>query len=210
MQHDNANGLCECGCGTKTTLWPQSYTKLGVKKGQPRRYVAGHQSRKSDKKMATCHTDRIVKAKGLCASCYNADLVNRTPEAKLRYQERCRASWAKNYASRNSDEHASRQKNRALRHRYGISLVEYHNMHIAQDNRCSICNAIGGDTRATRLYVDHNHKTGKVRNLLCPKCNHDVGTVEQGIGRIAELAAYLAEHSPEEEWERLAEMKETT
>lgn len=45
LAQPNANGLCECGCGQSTPLAPQSDTKLGRVKGQPIRFINGHQSR---------------------------------------------------------------------------------------------------------------------------------------------------------------------
>lgn len=54
-----------------------------------------------------------------------------------------------------------------LRKTYGITLVEYNELLAAQEHRCYICR------RKPRynLDVDHNHKTGLVRGLLCKLCN---------------------------------------
>ena len=41
----NPSGLCMCGCGERTTLASRSYTKRNIIKGQPFRYIAGHQRR---------------------------------------------------------------------------------------------------------------------------------------------------------------------
>ena len=38
-------GLCFCGCGEKTELNPRTYNKIGVKKGEPKKYIYQHQSR---------------------------------------------------------------------------------------------------------------------------------------------------------------------
>jgi len=63
-----------------------------------------------------------------------------------------------------------RQRHRrkyALRERYGLSLVQYHEMVVAQIGRCAIC---GVDFNHTPN-VDHDHCTGEVRGLLCRFCN---------------------------------------
>ena len=199
-------GLCKCGCGGKTTLWEQSYTKKGVKKGQPRDYIKGHQCIKIKNK-ATCHPDRDVKALGLCGSCYNASLFDRKPEQKEKALTARREQWAKKYAVRESEPYATKQKNRVLQHRYGISLAIYEQMHIEQQNCCAICAAPGGSTKSSRLYVDHNHTSGAARQLLCPKCNLDIGVIEQGMERIHALAAYLLKHEPDSEaWNCLARL----
>lgn len=54
--------------------------------------------------------------------------------------------------------------------RYGISLVEYNLMYENQNGLCCICGK-----KKDKLVVDHNHKTGKVRGLLCSKCNSGLG-----------------------------------
>jgi hypothetical protein len=55
-----------------------------------------------------------------------------------------------------------------LRTRYGISIERYDEMFAVQDGRCAICRRLPG---AKRLHVDHEHRTGRVRGLLCVKCN---------------------------------------
>jgi len=57
-----------------------------------------------------------------------------------------------------------------LRRRYGISLVQYHKIHKSQKGKCAICRAHQKHFKK-RLSVDHNHKTGQIRGLLCHYCN---------------------------------------
>ena len=40
------SGICECGCGQKTTISPQTSAREGIKRGQPRRFCFGHQNRR--------------------------------------------------------------------------------------------------------------------------------------------------------------------
>jgi len=54
---------------------------------------------------------------------------------------------------------------------YGISLDDYYEMSAIQDDRCAICM---NKPRKYRLAVDHDHKTGAIRGLLCKRCNHDL------------------------------------
>lgn len=54
---------------------------------------------------------------------------------------------------------------------YGISPEKYAEMVEAQHGECAICHAHHGDG----LYVDHDHKTGEVRGLLCNACNVGIG-----------------------------------
>jgi hypothetical protein len=55
-----------------------------------------------------------------------------------------------------------------LQKTYGITILDYDKLYVAQDGRCAIC---GGGTSKNFLAVDHDHKTGEVRGLLCGNCN---------------------------------------
>ena len=61
-------------------------------------------------------------------------------------------------------------KNTQLKKAYGITLVQYEEMLAKQDGRCAICHIASTEFKKG-LHVDHNHKTGKIRGLLCTNCN---------------------------------------
>lgn len=188
-------GFCECGCGQKTALWRQSYTAQGVVKGQPRRFVKGHyQAIKQPPNYASCHPDRLVKARGLCGACYNKSLVNRSEETREAFLARNRRRWKELYAGADKEKLAAERRDRILKHRYGLSIAKYDDMVTAQDNKCGICGTAGGDTRSTRLFVDHNHTTGEVRGLLCSGCNTAIGILEKDAVFLARAIGYLRAH----------------
>jgi hypothetical protein len=56
----------------------------------------------------------------------------------------------------------------------------------SQDGRCAICRSACGTGR--RLAVDHDHATGRIRGLLCFRCNTSLARYEEYA---AEFAAYL-------------------
>jgi hypothetical protein len=172
-------------------------------------FIAGHQCRKPVE-MSLCHPDRIVKARGMCGSCYNAWLDNRDPAKKETILARRREYWAEMYVKGDKVEIASKRRNRILKHRYGISSAEYEARFQEQGGLCAICKTPASDIKATRLYVDHNHATGDVRKLICPGCNSSVAVIEQGAERISALAAYLAEHETDKHkaaiWNSLARL----
>lgn len=92
------------------------------------------------------------------------------------------------------------KKNRSdmLLFKYGITLEQYNEMLRKQDNKCKICNkeSYMYDNRIKgfkNLAVDHDHKTGKVRGLLCDSCNHGLGNFRDNIDTLYNAMIYLRE-----------------
>ena len=63
-----------------------------------------------------------------------------------------------------------KQQEYKLKSRYGITLKQYKVISKSQKNCCAICNKPQSKLKK-KLCVDHNHKTGFIRGLLCPYCN---------------------------------------
>ena len=80
-----------------------------------------------------------------------------------------------------------------LKAKYGISLDDYTAMHERQQGCCDICG-----TADERLVVDHNHRTGRVRGLLCHLCNAMIGCAREDLDILISALAYLhAERHPD-------------
>lgn len=81
---------------------------------------------------------------------------------------------------------------------YGLTAAEYDALLEAQGGRCAICR---GKPKSKRLAVDHNHKTGEVRGLLCSRCNHDLmGSAWDSLALAAALWHYLNTPPTGGEW----------
>jgi len=74
-----------------------------------------------------------------------------------------------------------KRKNCVLKYKHGITLEQYDEMFKQQNGVCAICSLV--DVTGRRLAVDHDHKTGKIRGLLCTGCNTRLGTLENKIWR---------------------------
>lgn len=75
-----------------------------------------------------------------------------------------------------------------LKQKYGIGLTELETMIAAQDGLCALC----GEEPAVQ--VDHDHKTGKVRGILCDGCNGGLGLFRDDIETIENAIRYLDRH----------------
>ncbi len=96
------------------------------------------------------------------------------------------ASWRK----RNPDKQAVYDRRQALKKNYGLTLEVYSEMLASQSGRCASC---GDPPGHYKLAVDHCHKTGRVRGLLCSRCNTALGQLKEDFNRIERLANYLKE-----------------
>jgi hypothetical protein len=100
---------------------------------------------------------------------YQDEWRKKNPE---KVREHRRKYWAKAH---------SKEWGRQLRKRYGISTERYEEMFIEQKGLCGLCDQPGllkDNGTVERLCVDHSHKTGQVRRLLCRACNFLVGRME--------------------------------
>lgn len=82
-----------------------------------------------------------------------------------------------------------------LKRKYGITIQDYEMMSMNQLNLCAICQKpetrkVSGK-QVSRLAVDHCHKTGVVRGLLCFKCNCAIGKMEDSVENLRRAIEYL-------------------
>ena len=70
-----------------------------------------------------------------------------------------------------------------------ITLEEYDALSLQQGGRCLICGK--SQTKNKLLHVDHNHSTGKVRGLLCGKCNSGLGMFGDSVEVLYTAIEYL-------------------
>ena len=84
-----------------------------------------------------------------------------------------RIEYRKKYREENKD----KAKEYKLLKTYNITLNDYNKMFKKQEGKCGICKKHQNKLNR-RLYVDHDHSTGKVRELLCTSCNFKLGILE--------------------------------
>lgn len=78
-----------------------------------------------------------------------------------------------------------------LKRQYGLTIEEYEQMLERQDGLCAICKNPPG---VKGLFVDHDHDTGEIRELLCQHCNFALGLLDEDVARMHRACAYLLRH----------------
>jgi hypothetical protein len=94
--------------------------------------------------------------------------------------------WNREYCIKNKERDYKRIRNYHLKRNYNININELNDMVLKQNNKCKICK-----NELKKLHIDHNHKTNKVRGILCEKCNLALGLFQENISIILNAAEYL-------------------
>lgn len=82
-----------------------------------------------------------------------------------------------------------------FRTKYGITQEDYDRKLIEQKGKCDICGRDNPGRKGAKYFaVDHDHKTGKVRGLLCSRCNCAIGSFQDDIAVIGAALEYLKRH----------------
>ena len=79
-----------------------------------------------------------------------------------------------------------------LRFRYGISEEQYLALLNQTNGACHCCGRTEFKGKGKRLYVDHCHKTGEIRGLLCHSCNTAIGHLSDTLAGVLQAVVYLA------------------
>lgn len=92
----------------------------------------------------------------------------------------------------NKDKFMARAMKRQYFKRYGVTPEDWDKMYLEQDGCCKICGA-HQLSLSKRLSVDHCHNTGKVRGLLCMRCNAGLGNFKDDPDLLLVAINYLKE-----------------
>lgn len=77
------------------------------------------------------------------------------------------------------DKHKEQYRNYRLKYAYGNGVVDWYYKQVKiQKGLCALCEQPPNKGKHKTLHIDHNHKTGQLRGLLCGKCNMHLGFVE--------------------------------
>lgn len=144
-----------------------------------------------------------IPDKKYCNGCkltkYASEFYRLTRRGKTSLQSKCKtchSDWQKKY---HGDTKADRQAYRRIQtlKEHGLTVEEYDKMLKVQNGACKICKQkelySTSDTPPV-LAIDHDHKTGKVRGLLCSQCNQGLGKFRDNPDLLEAAIAYLESH----------------
>lgn len=118
---------------------------------------------------------------------------NRNPERRAS-QKRTMQKYREKYKAKSRERYAANPgawRESHLRRRFGMSVEEYDSLCSRQGNRCAICGSEEDGNCKKRLTVDHDHVTGKVRGLLCDRCNRAIGLLRDDPTVLRKAMIYL-------------------
>lgn len=93
------------------------------------------------------------------------------------------------------EKHKEAKRHSSRKYRYGITKEQYEERLLNQKNCCAICLSTEVGRKHTAFHVDHNHYTGKIRGLLCDKCNRGLGYFNDDPDVLQKAVEYLIENN---------------
>lgn len=158
------------------------------------------------KELKEFYTDKGGKygVKSRCKSCQS--IASREYNKKQRKE---RAAYTRRYYRENKEKIKARYAEKydvplgrgyMLKKKYDMSLEEYDKIHESQNGLCAICGnpetkIHSRSKKVMMLAVDHCHKTGKGRGLLCSRCNTTLGKIEDDKEILNSMLDYLNRYS---------------
>lgn len=103
----------------------------------------------------------------------------------------CKVARHRAYRKANPQRVKEVERRSQLKRKYGITPAEYDATLESQQSTCAICGSSASGGRSSTFPVDHCHRTGKVRGILCTKCNRGLGLFNDDILRLRRAADYL-------------------
>lgn len=107
-------------------------------------------------------------------------------ESKQRYLDN--PEYQKNY--KKTDKYKNSKRKHDLKHKYDITPRGYNDILESQNNKCAICGTKDSGGKGC-FHIDHSHNSGKIRGLLCYKCNTILGYANDNTSILLNAVEYL-------------------
>jgi len=100
------------------------------------------------------------------------------------------SQYNKKYLEKNRDKIKICQREERYKRKYGINISDFNNLLESQEGKCAICETNNPGARGWN--VDHNHKNGVVRGILCGNCNRAIGLFRDAPVNFHKAFLYLS------------------
>jgi len=145
--------------------------------------------KESDKKYRDSHKTKRAEYQKVYRESHKEERKLFIKQYKESHKEEVSAS-KKAYEELHKNERGLYFKDYRLKRTHGITLKERSIMLDKQGGKCAICGICEGDT-ARPFCVDHDHKTGEIRGLLCHMCNVGLGYFNDDIDALQSAILYI-------------------
>jgi len=157
---------------------------------------ASKQYRDTLAKRSVISVNKKTKQCGKCKQIKSVCMFSKNKQVRDGYSHWCKIC-KRAYALKFNQKPEQRRKtrNRNLQYNYGISLEAYECLFEVQNGRCVICGATKSSCyKSDWLVVDHDRVTGRIRGLLCNRCNRTLGMAEHNVELLQKMQDYLNAH----------------
>jgi hypothetical protein len=123
---------------------------------------------------------------------YAEDKERISMERRAAYKPGPTSRKIKNYKKNHYQKNKAYYRERSLNRTFGITTADYDKLLTVQGGVCAGCQSPSTNEKRTKNFcVDHDHKTGKIRGLLCGPCNRGLGYLHDSPELLERLAAYV-------------------
>lgn len=129
------------------------------------------QNKKLNKLMSACKDCNNKKQREFRKN--NPELQKEIDRKAYQRQKAHRVEYARKYRKNNPE----KTMDTNLKSKYGITRNEYLKILESQDFKCAICGKPQSE-HSRNFALDHNHKSGKIRGIVCDGCNYGIGFLE--------------------------------
>jgi hypothetical protein len=142
--------------------------------------------------------------KRICKWGHDSDIVGRDAEGRCKpcrdvylksdNYKKSRKLAVKRWEENNKEYKKVQVREWQYKKRFGITIETYNQMLLEQNNSCAVCERQPTDFKR-KFSIDHDHKTGEIRGLLCDNCNHALGMVNDNSLLLQKLILYLEKYN---------------
>lgn len=186
-------GYCHCGCGQKTPIAMRNRKDKGWIKGEPLKYVNGHNSKYR-------HAPEVPFGSKWCGRCRKIKSIDEFFKSKGAYNglqghcKDCIREEQREWRAKNRMRSRYYSQRLRLREKYGVTYEFYEELLEKHSHKCAICGQ--PETRESNgvpilMAVDHDHRTGEIRGILCNNCNRALGLLKDDTEVLRKAIEYL-------------------